>query len=90
MCTWIVERTEITGSGKGPSGWFPLTHATVYYDHPFHAPLEHTLNIDFANEGEGPGKRVAVELSASSARALVDKILAALATGDSLHATQPT
>lgn len=25
------------------------------HDHPFDAPLEHALNIDFANEAQGPG-----------------------------------
>ena len=49
---------------RAPSGWFPLTHATVYFDHPFHAPYEHTLNIDFANADQGPSSRVAVELTA--------------------------
>ena len=53
--------------------------ATVYYDHPVHTPEDHTLNIDFANPGEGPSQRVAVELTAQSALALVDAIQAALA-----------
>lgn len=86
MCTWITERTEVAGSGKGPDGWFPLSHACVYYDHPYHAPYDHTLNIDFVDEAAGPGTRVAVELSADSARALVEKIQAALASGDAHHA----
>jgi len=63
-------------SGKGPQGWFPLRTATVYYDHPVHAPHDHTVNIDFLNPEQGPGARVAVELSLDSARAL----LAALQT----------
>lgn len=87
MCTWITERSEIEGSGKGPSGWFPLTHASVYFDHPYHAPMDHTLNIDFVNEAAGPGARVAVELSAESARALVANILAALEAGEAAHVT---
>ena len=37
-------------------------HATVYFDHPYHSPYEHTLNIDFANTEQGPSSRVAVEL----------------------------
>jgi hypothetical protein len=55
-----------------------VRQASVSYDHPFNAPLEHALNIDFVNEAHGPGARVAVELSAESARALVDTILAVL------------
>ena len=54
--------------------------ANVYFDHPYHSTLDHVLAIDFTNEGEGGRDRVAVELSADSARALVDRILAALAT----------
>lgn len=82
MCTYITEKTEIAGSAKGPDGWFSLTGANVYFDHPYHAPFEHSLNIDFVNEAQGPAARVAVELSAESARALVQTILAALAAGD--------
>jgi Family of unknown function (DUF6295) len=88
MCTWIIERTVVSGSGKGANGWFPLTHANVYFDHPYHAPHEHTLNIDFVNEAAGPSARVAVELSAESARALVQRILAALESGDADHGAQ--
>jgi hypothetical protein len=78
MCTWIAEQVEIEGSGKGREGWFTLQQANVSYDHPFNAPLEHALNIDFVNEAQGPGARVAVELSAESARALVATILTVL------------
>jgi hypothetical protein len=60
-------------------------HANVYYDHPFQAQLDHALGIDFINEAEGGRERVAVELSAASARALVEKILAALASGELEH-----
>ena len=78
MCTMIVERVAVEGCGKGTGGWFPVQQANVSYDHPFHAPMEHALNIDFVNEAQGPGARVAVELSAAAARALVDTILAVL------------
>jgi hypothetical protein len=71
----IVEKVEIDGSGKGTSGWFTLNQANVSYDHPFNAPLEHALNIDFVNEAQPPGARVAVELSAEAARSLVKTIL---------------
>jgi Family of unknown function (DUF6295) len=79
MCTYNTEKIEITGSGKGAHGWFALTDATVYFDHPVHAMAEHTLNIDFRNPGEGAAARVAVELTAGSARALAAAIEAALA-----------
>ena len=49
MCTYLTEKVGVTGSGKGPDGWFPLSEATVYFDHPVHAPAEHTVNIDFRN-----------------------------------------
>ena len=78
MCTMISEHTHIDGSGKGTGGWFTLDRVNVSYDHPFHIPLEHALNLDFVNEGMGPGARVAVELSAPAARALVDTIMAVL------------
>ena len=78
MCTMIVKQVEIDGTGKGKEGWFPLRQANVSYDHPFNAPLEHTLNIDFVNEAQGPGARVAVELSEQAARELVETILSVL------------
>jgi hypothetical protein len=78
MCTYTTEKIDITGSGKGAQGWFALSDATVYFDHPVHAMAEHTLNIDFRNPSKGPAARVAVELTAESARALVAAIEAAL------------
>jgi hypothetical protein len=80
MCTYLTERIEVTGSGKGAAGWFALSDATVYFDHPQHASAEHTLNIDFLNLDNGPGARVAVELTAASARALARAIEASLAS----------
>ena len=79
MCTYLTEKVGIEGSGKGPAGWFGVTEASVYFDHPQHARPEHTLNIDFLNPGEGPSARVAVELTAASARALAAAIERALA-----------
>lgn len=78
MCTMIVEKIKVDGSGKGANGWFPLEQANVSFDHPFHAPLEHALNIDFVNESQGTCARVAVELSEQAARELVKTILAVL------------
>lgn len=78
MCTMIVEKVKIDGSGKGSQGWFSLRQANVSYDHPFDAPYEHALNIDFVNESQGLSARVAVELSESAARELVRTILSVL------------
>jgi hypothetical protein len=78
MCTYLTEKITVTGSGKGTAGWFSLTDATVYLDHPQHAPGEHTVNIDFLNPARGASARVAVELTAESARALARAIEATL------------
>lgn len=78
MCTYQTEHVDVSGSGKGPSGWFSLSEATVYFDHPVHAGDEHSLNIDFINPAQGAAARVAVELEPSSARALAHAILASL------------
>ncbi len=82
MCTMIVKQVELEGSGKGVPGWFTVRQANVSYDHPFNVPLEHALNIDFVNEAQGPGARVAVELTVESARNLVEAILAVLARAE--------
>lgn len=80
MCTYLTEKIQVTGSGKGAAGWFGLSDASVYFDHPVHAQAEHTLNIDFLNPAQGPSARVAVELTAESARELARAIEAALAS----------
>jgi hypothetical protein len=81
VCTYATLQTAIDGSAKGPNGtWFHVTDATVYFDHPVHAMAEHTLNIDFAAPANGPSARVAVELTAQSARDLVVAIQQALAS----------
>ena len=51
----------------------------MYFDHPQHARAEHTLNIDFLNPSQEPSARVAVELTAASARALAAAIESTLA-----------
>jgi len=80
MCTYNTVRTAMDGSAKGPHGkWFHVTDATVYYDHPVHAMAAHTLNIDVANPADGPAARVALELTATAARALATAIEDALA-----------
>jgi hypothetical protein len=79
VCSYLTVPTEVNGSAKGAQGWFSVTSANVYFDHPYHAPFDHTLNIDFADPSRGPAARVAVELSAESARRLVASINEALA-----------
>ena len=79
MCTYQTANLPISGSGKGTAGWFRLTAATVYLDHPVDAPADHTLNIDFRNPERGPAARVAVELDPAAARELAEAILAMLA-----------
>ncbi len=85
MCSYIVETAKVTGSAKGAAGWMRVDTAHVYYDHPFHAPLDHALGIDLTCEADGARERVALELSAESARALIAAIEAALASGDAAH-----
>jgi len=81
MCTYATVHTPVNGSAKGPNGsWLHVTNATVYFDHPVHAMAEHTLNIDLADPTKGPSARIAMELTADSARALVEAIQAALAS----------
>jgi len=86
MCSYIVEQASLVGSAKGAKGWMKVDTANVYYDHPYHAQLDHALSIDFVNMAEGGRERVAVELSAESARELVRTILAALESGEREHA----
>ena len=71
MCTMIANQAKIEGGGKGGHGWFTVSQVNVSYDHPYQMPLEHALNIDFVDEAQGPGARVAVELTLGSALQLV-------------------
>lgn len=82
MCTMIVQQAAIEGSAKGQTGWFGVRRADVSFDHPFHAPFEHALNIDFVDPAKGLDARVAVELSRDAARALAETILAVLKEAD--------
>jgi hypothetical protein len=83
MCSYITEKATIFGSAKGRSGWMHVDTAVVYFDHPNHVPLDHALNVDFVNSRTH--ERVAVELSAASARELIARIQAALDNGESIH-----
>ena len=78
MCSYITETLSITGSAKGPNGWFRATDASVYFDHPAHALADHTLNVDVRRPADGPAQRVAIELTADSARSLAETILKVL------------
>lgn len=82
MCTMIVMQVEVEGRSKAAGGWLTVRHANVSYDHPFSLPLEHALNIDFVDEAQGPGARVAVELTVESARTLVETIQTVLARAE--------
>jgi hypothetical protein len=80
MCTYQTTSLAVSGSGKGAEGWFALTDATVYFDHPVHAASDHTLNIDLRNPARGPAYRLALELDPGSARQLAEAILESLDT----------
>jgi hypothetical protein len=82
MCTQISMQTAVTGSGKGASGWFPLSQANVGYDHATHSQLDHALLLDFVNPGLGAGARVAVEMDIASGRALIAQLEAAIAEAE--------
>jgi hypothetical protein len=86
MCSYIVKKAALVGSAKGANGWMRIDGANVYFDHPYHAQLDHALGIDFINSADGA--RVAVELSAESARELVSQIMAALESGEAEHGLQ--
>ena len=75
----------LAGSGKGPQGWYPLVKATVSYDHPFHAPLDHAINIDFLDASDGLNGRASVELSIEGARRLAETIMSAVDQATQLH-----
>jgi len=76
MCTYVTTTARVAGSGYGGDDWFPVDRATVYFDHPQDAPLDHALCVDvWAGDGR---ERVAIELDAASARRLAEAILGIL------------
>ena len=85
MCSWIVETAPVSGMAKGANGWFDLKQANVYFDHPFKAPLDHALIIDFVKDPDRADGRVAVEMTAESARRLMASIERALTSGEAVH-----
>ena len=78
MCTGLVRKAKVTGAGKAPDGWFKLDEVSVMYDCTYHMSTPQGVNIEFFNEKEGPGARVAVELNPKSAMELVHAIMESL------------
>ena len=85
MCTWITNKVPISGSARGVPRWISVTGANVSYDHPAQAPFDHAVLIDFVNPSDGVGARVAVELSATAALALVRALEQALASPEAIR-----
>ena len=85
MCTNITNSIDVKGSGKGPQGWYPLAKAVVSYDHPFHAPLDHAINVDFLDSSGGLNGRASIELTIADARHLAETILAAVGRAEGLQ-----
>jgi hypothetical protein len=71
MCTNISRTDRVDGAAKGDAGWFPVSTASVGFDHATGTRFEHALLIDFADPSRGPSARVGVELDLESGRALV-------------------
>ena len=82
MCTMISMQTQVTGSGKGATGWFPISQANVGYDHATHSQFDHALLLDFVNPDMGVSARVAVEIDLASGKALVAQLQAAIAEAE--------
>ena len=78
MCTMIAGTTPVRGMGKGSNGWFPVSRATVGYDHTNHSADEHAVLIDFTNYDLGLDARVALELDLDSGRALLTQLQSAI------------
>lgn len=78
MCTMIASTAKVQGAGKGSSGWFPITQATVGYDHAAHCDEEHAMLLDFVNYDLGTDARIAIELDLDSARALLEQLSVAI------------
>jgi Family of unknown function (DUF6295) len=87
MCTQIAMSTAVHGSGKGTTGWFPISHANVGYDHATHCQMDHALLLDFVNPGLGASARVAVEMDIPSGKALIEQLQKAIAEAESMGFT---
>ena len=86
MCSYIVEKARVSGSAKGASGWMRIDTANVYFDHPYHAPLDHALAHRLRVRGRRRARTRRGGALSASARELVTKIMVALATGEQAHA----
>jgi hypothetical protein len=78
MCTYETQHVVIRGSGKTAGAWVPLARASVYVDHPYATPLDHTLNVDLFSDADGRSRQIALELSLESADALLTAMTRAL------------
>jgi hypothetical protein len=87
MCTTITMSADVTGAGKGASGWFPISRANVGYDHATHSQLDHALLLDFVNPDLGVGARIAVEMDIASGKALIAQLQAAISEAEALGFT---
>ena len=88
MCTMIAVSAAVTGSGKGSTGWFPVTRATVGYDHGTHSGTEHALLLDFTNYDLGVDARVALELDLGSGRALMAQLQSAIEAAEAIEVAE--
>ncbi len=78
MCSYDTTTIDLRGSAKRESGWTGIGGANLYYACPYHSALDHALSIDFTVK-DHPRQRIAIELSAASAKALAHAILDVLA-----------
>jgi hypothetical protein len=78
MCTMIAVTGPVSGMAKGATGWFPVTRATVGYDHTTQSKDEHALLLDFTNYDIGLDARVALEIDLESGRALLAQLQEAI------------
>ena len=79
MCTYLTEKIEVAGSGKGAAGWFGADRGLGLLRPPGARPSRAHAQHRLPQPGRGPSARVAVELTVESARALAKAIEATLA-----------
>ena len=78
MCSYVVEKTAVTGSAKAAGTWSPIRYRRRVGRPPLPCDLDHALMLDFINAGRPVSERVALELSVPSARELIACMQAAL------------
>src|SRR3984893_1451945 len=76
----VAQEKPHISAGQRQGRWRvgPLASASVYVDHLYDAPIEHTLNIDLFSDSDGRSRQVALELSLDSAAALLEAVTQAL------------